>query len=140
MIQKMICSLICLLLLAACASSQKNRIKPSELTNLVELRQPDISDSAPADIYLDSVEQGLYRDKPALLIHGSFPDGCTHLKSVDHELAENILILKIDAWRNPDLLCTQALVSFSYIYTALPENRFNRIDSVRYDGARYLLK
>ncbi|MDX1617396.1 MAG: hypothetical protein R3224_01330 [Balneolaceae bacterium] len=90
--------------------------------NLVQLVPPAKGEKVQeSTIYIDSVRYLSEAARPTLVIHGHLPDGCTHIGSAGHEKSKADLALRLKAWREPDRLCTQALVPFSFLYRALPD-------------------
>ncbi|MDZ7690323.1 MAG: hypothetical protein U5K69_04105 [Balneolaceae bacterium] len=49
--------------------------------------------------HIDVVEKVPHDGKQVLLIKGSFPDGCTHLKSAGHYTESNTVNITVLAWR-----------------------------------------
>lgn len=127
-------------LMMACASSQDKSPTPDEYSNLVQLTPPEIENPEESKIYVDSAKVIHSDNTPVLLITGSFPDGCTRVGTADHATRDNILVLEIGAWRDPDMMCTQALVEFSFIYRDIDPERLRHSDSVRINGKTYHLK
>lgn len=128
----MIAFCISLLLLAVgCASSQnKKEVERSDYPNLVNLSEPESNRYSDSRVYVDSVQLARLEEQPVLVIHGDFPDGCTHLRDVSHIVENNQLLLALKTWRDPDQMCTQALKPFTYIYEELSIEKLEEIDSL----------
>lgn len=109
----------------------------SDYQNLVTLQKPQDESHQPAKIYVDSVKQITADNHPALLISGSFPDGCTHLSNVSHQINNGKLILNFSAWRNTDKMCTQALTPFSFIYKQLEDEEVTSRSEVFINDTAY---
>ncbi|MDZ7689694.1 MAG: hypothetical protein U5K69_00755 [Balneolaceae bacterium] len=90
-------------------------------------------------IYVDSVKVMTYKDRLSLVIMGSFPDGCTNIGQATHRVESEGISLQLEGWRNPELTCTQALVSFSFVYSQVPEQVLERADSVNVNNTNYPL-
>ncbi len=124
-------------IMAGCASSENNSNRGRDFNNLVEIMAPGDEPEEASKVYIDSAEVISRAGEKALLISGSFPDGCTNLKSVTHSLQNGELRINMTAWRNPDKMCTQALVGFSYIYdeaaSELDENPSVIINGTSYE-------
>lgn len=130
-----------LILLLGCASSKDDSQAPEELSNLVEVVKPEKGKGRqPSQIYIDSVRIIHPDERTSLLIMGSFPDGCTHIGGASHSITEGSVVLTLDVWRDPEQMCTQSLVSFSFIYSDLPEQRLHKTASLRINGKQYTLK
>lgn len=110
------------LIATGCASSEKNSSQKKEYPNLVTINPPSKEQKTEdSNIYVDSVEVISRNDTTALLISGSFPDGCTRLKHASHKLENDSLYITLHAWRDTDMMCTQILTSFSFVYDKIPE-------------------
>ncbi|SHE82243.1 hypothetical protein SAMN05443144_103254 [Fodinibius roseus] len=107
--------------IGACASTDNKEQSDTadSYPHLIELKEPNKTASQPGKVYIDSVRHITSGAHEGLLIAGNLSDGCTHLKSVNHRIEEDTLILELSAWRNTGAMCTQALVPFSYIYEKL---------------------
>lgn len=110
---------------------------PKDYPNLVTLQKAQDVSHQPAKIYVDSVKQITANDHPALLISGSFPDGCTHLSNVTHQIDGGILILEFSAWRNTDKMCAQVLTPFSFIYEQLEDQEITSRSEVFINDTGY---
>lgn len=122
---------------AGCASSQEKNSIPEEYANLVEPNPPTDENAVESTLYVDSVEVIERDDRLSLLIMGNFPDGCTHISEAQHEAEDGNLALHIKAWRNPEQMCTQALVSFSFVYPKLPESRLQQAGTIQINGTEF---
>lgn len=135
---KLVYLLIAVMLMSiSCASSQEQSSIPKEYSNLVELKPADGQQAVAANLYVDSVKVFKRQDRLSLLVMGNFPDGCTNIGTAQHQTDGGNLSLTLEAWRNPDRMCTQALVAFSFIYDQLPEESLKGADSVRINGTDY---
>lgn len=120
-----------------CASSSKNSDKLDSLENLVALEHPDTEPNEKAKVYIDSLKTIQHNNSRALLIHGTFPDGCTKLRAVSHHIDGNTLSMDISAWRNPNMMCTQALTPFSYLYNDLTEKELDSHKQIFINGTPF---
>lgn len=130
-----------LIYMLACASSKKKPPAPEEeYPNPVQLTPPQKDDKVrPSKIYIDSVRVVDTEHNPVLLIMGIFPDGCTHIGKAGHQISGNSISLALEVWRDPDKMCTQALVPFSFIYRELPEKDLLSANSIQINGDTYNL-
>lgn len=130
-----------LIVAPACASSQDTfSMLKEKYPDLIQVTSPEKEKVQPSKIYIDSVRVISVDNRKALLIRGNLPDGCTHIGSIDHTITETLLSLSIDAWRDPGQICTQALVSFSFIYQKLPEETLDKYRSAELNGTTYSFK
>ncbi|MDZ7716034.1 MAG: hypothetical protein U5J95_07465 [Balneolaceae bacterium] len=120
----------------SCISSEKNTDNMPSYQNLVEVVPPD-SNQKESKVYIDSVEIVSHKNAKAFLIQGSFPDGCTKLKSASHNMSEGTFFISLKAWRNPDSMCTQALTPFSFIYDKVAQENISGLSSVDVNGKSY---
>lgn len=119
-----------------CVSSEKNSENMASYQNLVEVVPPE-GNQEKSKVYIDSVEIVSHKNAKAFLIQGSFPDGCTKLKSARHSISEGTLAINLKAWRNPDSMCTQALTPFSFIYDKVAQENISGLSSVQVNGKNY---
>lgn len=131
-------SAVLIVISCGCAPSQQNE-DPEELyQNLVTLNPPeDQSSREDSQVYLDSVDIISSQDRQSLVIHGSFPDGCTSLDSAEHSLHNDTLTVNLSAWRNPDLMCSQVLTQFTFIYNKLKDQEFINLSTVIVNGTTF---
>ena len=135
--------IICLILSPASVHSQdRDTVSAPEkrYPGLIQLIPTDSGNAQPSKLYIDTVRIVPQKNRKALLIQGTLPDGCTHIGSAEHTLAGHRLSLVISAWRDPELFCTQALVPFSFIYRDFPDSALNMVDNVVINGKTYSLK
>lgn len=126
---------------AGCTSSEKNDKNRQSFEHLVDLVPPEKQQAREnSKIYIDSVRVVSFDDAKALLVSGNFPDGCTHLGQVSHAFENGKLRLKLMAWRDPDMMCTQALTPFSYVYEKVPAEKIETISSVDINGSTFELE
>lgn len=125
-----------LMVMISCASQEKKFV-PEEYSDFVELTIPESKKIVESPIYVDSVKVMTYKDRRSLVIMGSFPDGCTHIGQATHQVDSHGISLQLEGWRNPELMCTQALVSFSFVYSQIPEQVLERADSVNVNNTNY---
>lgn len=119
------------LVAGSCASSQNNReIEKSDYPNLVDIEAPATDRYSDSRTYVDSVEYARLEEQPVLVVHGDFPDGCTHLREASHEAGSNRFELTLKAWRDPEQSCTQALVPFTFIYDRFETEELEGLDSL----------
>jgi hypothetical protein len=116
--------------------SQKN-IPRDSLDNLIELQEPGDQPHEPSKVYIDSVRKLKVDKQLVLVIRGSFPDGCSYLESVDHNIDNGDLYLELDAWRDAEKMCTQALSPFTYIYDKITEDELSEYSSVIINDSVY---
>lgn len=129
-----------LFLLFGCVSSEKNSHEDRATTNMVSLSPPNDQKQEESTVYIDLVELASLENQDVLLISGSFPDACTHLKSSSHTLSGETLEITLEAWRNPSVICAQVLTSFSYYYKEVPEKALEEITSVTINSRTYQVK
>lgn len=122
-----------------CASSQEKQAIPEQYDNLVEVNPPKGTNAVESTIYVDSAKVIERDGRLSLLIMGNFPDGCTRISEANHQLSSGTLAIRLKAWRNPDRMCTQALVSFSFVYTKLPDSALNQARSIQINETEYPL-
>ena len=125
-----------------CASSDENNDNnEQQIENLVELRSPGEQRHTGSDVYIDSVRLINDNNQTALLVSGSFPDGCTHLGRASHTTLNGQIKLSLSAWRDPDMMCTQVLTPFSFIYSGLvQEKKLKQQSAVLVNGTPFELK
>lgn len=128
-----------LILINSCASSQEKPFEPENYSNLVQLAAPEAERIVESAVYVDSARVMQYKNQSTLLVMGSFPDGCTNIGKASHQLANQHIYLKLEGWRNPENMCTQALVSFSFLYTDIPEQPLQQADSIRINDITFPL-
>jgi len=130
-----------LLIATGCSSSQKNAdISRNDIPNLVNLSPPaeDI-EHVESTIYVDSVKRITLENSTVLLIQGDFPDGCTSIGKAGYDYIDGSAELMIYAWRDPNMLCSQALVPFSFIYSGIPGDSLKSIESIYLNDNSYSL-
>lgn len=125
---------------AGCASSEKNGNDKKDYENLVEIKPPEKQNQEASQVYVDSVKLIDDNRRKALLVSGNFPDGCTHLGQASHTIHNGKIELSLSAWRNPEMMCTQVLTPFSFIYDKLAEEDLEKQSSVLVNGTTYELK
>lgn len=136
-----LCFILLLLLVIGCRSSQKNaEISRNEIPDLVTLSPPpeDI-EHVESTIYVDSVKRITIENSRVLLIQGDFPDGCTSIGRAGYDYIDGTAELTLYAWRNPNMLCSQALVPFSFIYSGIPDDSLKSIETIYLNGNSYSL-
>ncbi|MDR8394106.1 hypothetical protein NC796_23360 [Aliifodinibius sp. S!AR15-10] len=117
-------------LTAACASSHEKKSIPEEYANLVELTPVSGQEVIKSNVYIDSAQVIEEEDRLSLLILGTFPDGCTNIGRAEHQIHNDRISLSLEAWRQPDQMCTQALVTFSFLYRQVPEESLREAETV----------
>lgn len=133
--------LMLLIFLYSCASTEQDRDLESSYENLVSLEQPAANQQQEESIlYLDSAQKIRSQGQLAVLIRGSFPDGCSRLGSATHVVENDTLKITLGAWRDPDMMCSQALTSFSFIYPAISEDLLKQHDQLRINNKTYKLQ
>lgn len=129
--------MLLILIAAGCAPSSNNENNKKEFPNLVTLEQPNNQPHQPSIVYIDSVKQISGRQKPSLLISGTFPDGCTKLKEVSHHIEKDSLFLHFKSWKNPNTMCSQVLTPFSFIYDKLTKKEITAHSNVIINATSY---
>lgn len=107
--------------------------------NLITLQKPDGEPHQQSKVYIDSVKKTTDIDEPVLVVSGTFPDACTKLQNVTHRASGDSLYLDIKAWRNPNMMCSQVLTPFSYIYRDLTQKEISAHSKVIINGSSYNL-
>lgn len=120
-----------------CASSSKNNVDPESYENLTSIQKPGEKPFKQAKVYIDSVKMVWVNNHPALLINGTFPDGCTKLQEVTHRIHNDSLYLDMKAWRNPNMMCTQALTPFTYIYDQLSKKHYQSYNHININSTTF---
>lgn len=131
-------SAVVVLISSGCAPSQQKE-DPEELyQNIVALNPPDKESVGESSrVYIDSVNIVVTEDRRVLAIHGNFPDGCTHLGSAEHSIYSDTLDVTLSAWRNPDLMCSQVLTQFTFIYDKFDNQASEELTTVTVNGTAY---
>ena len=124
-------------LIIGCASSSQKGDTIESYTNQVTLHQPGDEPHQQSQVYVDSVKRITDNNTQLLVISGTFPDGCTKLQKVTHQIKSDSLYLDIQAWRNPEMMCSQALTPFSYIYPDITENELSNHSELIINGSTY---
>lgn len=100
--------------------------------NLITVTLPQADQKAiSSKVYIDSMDVIDYKNQKALLITGSFANGCSALESVNHHLAGDTLRITLTGWQPAEMMCTQALVPFSFIYSDISENELTRFKVIK---------
>lgn len=107
--------------------------------NLVTIQKPDDEPHKQSKVYIDSVKKATADNDPVLVVSGTFPDGCTKLQDVTHRTTNDSLYLDIKAWRNPEMMCSQVLTPFSYVYSKLSKKELSAHEKVFINGSSYSL-
>lgn len=126
-----------LIITAGCSSSSDETVEKQDLKNLVSLESPKDHPSQSSKIYIDSLKKVTYNQQTVLLIHGTFPDACTHLEEVTHQVKRDSLYLDLKAWRNPKQMCAQVLTPFSFIYDDLSSEDLSSHPQVIINGTSF---
>lgn len=126
-------------LIIGCASSSQKSDSVESYENLINIQKPDNEPHQLSKVYIDSVKKITDNDKPVLVISGTFPDACTKLQNVTHRTTADSLYMDIKAWRNPDMMCSQVLTPFSYVYNNITEKELNTHSEVIINGSTYSL-
>lgn len=127
-------------LVSACASSEKNSTPEEDYSNLVSLNPPGDQKQEESNLYIDTANVITYNNQRALLISGSFPDACTHLKAASDTLVNDTLEINLEVWRETNKMCAQVLTSFSYVYEGIPGEVLNNRSAVRINKRIYSIK
>lgn len=90
----------------------------------------------PSKVYVDSVKKVSQNGEAALKIFGNYPDSCTYLQGVNHRLENGEIHLQLTALRK-DMMCTQMLVPFSFVYEGLTEKEISGHSKVIINGTGY---
>lgn len=128
-------SLAVFIVIAGCTSSSDNNSQ--NFDNLVSLQKPGEQPHQSSKIYIDSVKQITRNQESDLLIHGTFPDACTNLEQATHHVEDDSLYLDVKAWRNPEMMCSQVLTTFSFIYDNLTNQDFATYSKIIINGTAY---
>lgn len=126
-------------LIIGCASSSQKGDNVESYENLVTIQKPDDEPHQQSKVYIDSVKKITNDDEPVLVVNGTFPDACTKLQHVTHRIAGDSLYLDVKAWRKPDMMCSQVLTPFSYIYDSITKKELNSHAEVIINGSSYSL-
>lgn len=119
-----------------CSSSDQKQQEVS-YPNQVTLKTPGNTAYTPGKIFIDSIKKVSPKRTEALLISGSFSDGCTHLQSASHTIEDNSIAIEFSAWRSKEAVCTQALVPFSFLYEKLSSQELSSYSQVIINGKTY---
>lgn len=125
---------------AGCASSEKKSLDKSKIENLVEIHPPLHKSYTKSKVYIDSVQLIDDNDRRALLVSGSFPDGCTRLDRAAHTVNNGEVELSLSAWRDPEMMCAQVLTPFSFIYNGLAEEELDQRPAILINGTTFEIK
>jgi len=71
--------------------------------------------------YLNRVSRAMYKTQFGYLIEGDFPDGCSSLHKMDLIFDGDTVSIHASSRRDPNAMCTQALVPFNY-FAAVDDN------------------
>lgn len=123
------------IVIAGCTSSSNNNSQ--DYDNLVTLQKPGEQPYQSSKVYIDSVKQVTRNQESDLLIHGTFPDACTYLEKATHRTENDSLYLDIKAWRNPEMICSQVLTTFSFIYEDLTNQDFASHSAIIINGTAH---
>ncbi|MDZ7658878.1 hypothetical protein [Fodinibius sp.] len=132
-------TVIFFVLIIGCASSSQKGDTVESYENLVTIQEPDDEPHQQSKVYIDSVKKITDNDKPVLMVSGTFPDACTKLEQVTHRTSGDSLYLDIKAWRNPEMMCSQVLTPFSYIYSNITEKELSTHEKAIVNGSSYSL-
>jgi inhibitor of cysteine peptidase len=80
----------------------------------VVIETPDV---VGGNVFIDSVDVLILESFPVqvqAVVQGNLPDGCTDIEEVrvDHEEGSNLFEITVVTHRDPELMCTMALVPF----------------------------
>jgi len=78
------------------------------------------------NVYLSRVSRAMYKTQFGYLIEGDFPDGCSSLHAVDLVFDGDMVSINARSKRDPNAMCTQALVPFSYFAAVDGNESFER--------------
>ncbi|WP_445666555.1 hypothetical protein [Fodinibius sp. AD559] len=126
-------------LIISCASSSQKSNTVESYENLIYIQEPDDEPYQQSKVYIDSVKKITDNNKQVLVVSGTFPDACTKLQNVTHRTTGDSLYLDIKAWRNPDMMCSQVLTPFSYIYNNITEKELSTHTKVIINASSYSL-
>lgn len=114
------------------SKTDTTRAMADEYQNFITVTLPEEPRNAvSAKVYIDSMQVVVYKKQKALLITGSFANGCSSLESVNHLMAGDTLKIILNAWQPAEVMCTQALVPFSFFYSDISENEFTKIEVLK---------
>ncbi|MGC9467956.1 MAG: hypothetical protein ACP5HS_05155 [Anaerolineae bacterium] len=102
--------LLTVVILNACSPTQKAVGAPLP-------PEKPAGDAKSESVYVDSVDVMILESFPVQVrarITGHLPDGCTEITSTDvtYEEASKTFFVEFETYRDPELMCTQALVPF----------------------------
>lgn len=107
------------------------------ITGCSSAQQSHEMETQPSQVYIDSVKAANQSGQKVLKLFGNYPDGCTHLEEVTHQIKNGEIHLQLFARRPADAMCTQALVPFSFIYDKLSEKEISDHAKVIIEGTTY---
>lgn len=79
------------------------------------------------NVYLNRVSRAMYKTQFGYLIEGDFPDGCSSLHAVDLVFDGDTVSISASSKRDPNAMCTQALVPFNYFAAVDDNESFERV-------------
>src|SRR5699024_987739 len=108
--------------LAGCTTSTPVAQKAYE-PHLMPLHPPNEGQAVTSyPAHIDTVRIIEKDHQKALLVSGKLPNGCAKLGKAKI-IASDTLTLQLWAWQPEELMCTQALVPFSFIFDGLPQKQ-----------------
>lgn len=131
---------------AACASNKTKQNSPISTAmnalNLSELKLSAIESPGKshidATVYIESVKAGLVEGKPSLLIQGNFSNGCAYLAGATIKVEEGYVV-ELSSKYPDQMVCTQALVPFNYLFSDLNADLLKSGKDVRINGTAYTI-
>jgi hypothetical protein len=96
----------------------------------------ETTDSRPSKVYIDSVKKVNQDGKPALQVMGNYPDSCTYLEEVTHSIKNGEIHMQLTALRK-NMMCSQMLVPFYFVYEKLTEDEISGHSKVIINGTNY---
>lgn len=92
--------------------SRADSVLPSDT---ISVTKPSDSNYNIGSVFVDHVSKFEHDGHMQFKIAGALPDGCSNLYKVQSSIKENELHLNLKSWRPSGVMCTQALVDFTYI-------------------------
>jgi hypothetical protein len=80
-----------------------------------------------ASVYVSKVSRALYKSQFGFLLEGDLPDGCSSLSSVDLVFEGDVVLIHARSRRDPNAMCTQALVPFSFFAIVSDDDSFGLV-------------
>lgn len=102
-------------------------VTADQFPDLKQIEHPTVDKIVVGKAYIETIRKVKFKGNQALLIKGNLPDGCSKLYQAKAIIDDSTLVMDIKTWKPQHLMCTQALVPFSFIYQGLSLFEFNSI-------------